>query len=247
MNKEKIKKNISNCAFRENEDIPVINYLNSLDKNRHYSLLEVGSGECRFVKKVLQNYSNIDITCIEINTELAKIAIDLNCEVINDNILNIPADKKYDIVHCSHVIEHFSYPAIANVMEFLVFSTAPGGRLIVRSPLMWKHFYDDIDHVRPYPPESFISYFGVKQQQKKGNADISIEYVWYRTEARQIEKITKEKLIYGIPFVRGPLNFIIGHINSQYQIWWNKYRWPASKPTGYVAIIKHNGINQQDS
>ena len=65
--------------------------------------------------------------------------------------------------------------------------------------------------------------------------------------SEEAEKITKEKLIYGIPFVRGPLNFIIGHINSQYQIWWNKYRWPASKPTGYVAIIKHNGINQQDS
>lgn len=238
MRKEKIEENISNKSFRDNEDIPVINYLDSLDKNTEFTMLEVGSGECRFVKKIINKYPNIKITCIEINPQLANIGASLGLTVINENILNLTASSQYDIVHCSHVIEHFSYPDITKVLEFLVSSVSKQGRLIIRSPLMWEHFYDDLDHVRPYPPESIYAYFHATQQQKRGDAKISIDNVWYRTQARHLSSIDKRNNIYCISFLRKPINRIINSINKQYQRLWDKYRWPASDPTGYVAIIR---------
>jgi len=241
MNKETKIRNMNNASLRDNEDMPVIEYIEKINHGQRITMLEVGSGECRFVKKIKSLYPNIEITCIEINPKLAKIAKDEGCTVINSNILDVRIKEKYDIVHCSHVIEHFSYPDITNVLEFLVSAVNADGRLIIRSPLMWRYFYADIDHVRPYPPESISAYFNYNQQQKKGSGSIDFDLIWYRTEPRQLEFISKQHIIYGIPFLRRPFNWFVRKINNQYAKWWRKYRWPASSPNGYVAIIKYNG------
>ena len=241
MKKETKIRNIENSSLRDNEDLPVIDYIDSINKGQKITLLEVGCGECRFVKKIQKLYPNIEITCIEINPDLAKIAVDLGCTVINKNILDVQLENQYDIVHCSHVIEHFGYPEITKVLDFLVSAVGSNGRLIVRSPLMWRYFYADIDHVRPYPPESISAYFNYLQQQKKGNGTICFDTIWYRTEPRKLEFVSKQHIIYGIPFLRRPFNWFVRKINNQYAKWWKKYRWPASSPNGYVAIIKYIG------
>lgn len=241
MNKETKKRNMANSSFRDNEDMPVIDYIERINHGQKITMLEVGSGECRFVKKIKSLYPNIDITCIEINMELAKIAEESGCSVINANILDVQLNEKYDIVHCSHVIEHFSYPDITKLLEILVSAVNAGGRLIVRSPLMWRYFYADIDHVRPYPPEAISAYFNSNQQQKKGSGTIVFDLIWYRTEPRQLEFVSKQHIIYGISFLREILNWFVRKINNQYVKLWKKYRWPASSPNGYVAIIKYNG------
>lgn len=238
MKKETKIRNIENSSLRDNEDLPVIDYIDSINKGQKITLLEVGCGECRFVKKIQKLYSNIEITCIEINPDLAKIAVDLGCTVINKNILDVQLENQYDIVHCSHVIEHFGYPEITKVLDFLVSAVNSNGRLIVRSPLMWRYFYADIDHVRPYPPESILNYFNNKQQQKRGNADIELETIWYRTAPKQIAYASYNNLIYGIPFMRRPYNMFVSKLNIWNAKLWNRYRWPASPPNGYVAIIK---------
>ena len=238
MNQERKARNIKNSSTRDNEDLPVLDYIEEINKGQELSLLEVGSGECRFVKKIANLYPNIKITCIEINPDLARVAYDCGFEIINDNILNVNISKEYDIVHCAHVIEHFGYPHVIQLLEFLVNSTKDGGCFIIRTPLMHKDFYIDIDHIRPYPPESIKNYFWLKQQQKQGTADISVKKIWYRTTPKSIDCLNTWDYLFLLKHFRGLLNAIIKLMNKMFLKLWNKYRMPSSMPTGYVMIIQ---------
>ena len=181
MNKER-KRNLENSDIRDNEDLPVIDYIDRINKGQRITMLEVGSGECRFVKKIQKLYPNIVITCIEINIKLASIANSLGCAVINDSILNLSPKDKYDIVHCSHVIEHFGYPEVTKVLDFLVDSVKQEGRLIVRSPLMWKDFYLDIDHVRPYSPRTIALFYILIVDSSKNKGLVTLNLIVFGIE-----------------------------------------------------------------
>lgn len=238
MRKTKIINNLKNFEMRDNEDLPILDFLNTLDKNKSYTFLEVGSGLCRFVDKIKDIYPNLDIVCFEINPDLAEIAISKGYNVINGDILkNTLNSNQYDIVHCSHVIEHFKYPDIIFVIDELLRITKLDAYCIIRTPLMSYSFYFDIDHVRPYPPEAIINYLNNVQQQKKGKNKIEIEKIWYRTEAKQYCKLDKNSFFFILPF-RSFINKRIDWINIKFIESWNKYRFPATKPNGYVMITK---------
>jgi len=240
MNKSQIQKNIITKDPGDNEDRSVIELFESLNPTQHYELLEVGSGLCRFVKKTSQRFPNISITCVEINEDLAQIAKDAGFEVHNVSFLNNNIESnRYDIVHCSHMIEHFGYPEVRIVLDELLRVTKKNGYLIIRSPLMWEHFYDDLDHVRPYPPQSIINYLYNPQQQSVGKNKVDIVRVWYRTCPVERHPIDRSNKIYCITPLRLFYNkHIIPHKNNRLEKLWNKYRWPASKPNGYVMILK---------
>lgn len=240
MKKEILKRNLENCNPRDNEDMPVIDLINKINCGQEITLLEVGSGECRFVKKVASLYPNIKITCIEVNPELAQIARELGFEVLNDNILNIHSKKEYDIVHCAHVIEHFGYPQVTQLLEFLVASTKKGAYMIIRSPLMHRDFYIDIDHVRPYPPDAILNYFYLSQQQTQGKAKPQTETIWYRTVPKKIDYLSTSDYLYLLSPLRRYINWCIRQVNNLFSYTWNKYRMPSSHPTGYVLILRIN-------
>ena len=238
----KISRNINNSSLRDDEDLQILDTLSAISGINKLKILEVGSGECRFVKKIQKMFPQIGITCVEINPQLAEIAKELGCNVINKNILDIQATEKYDVVHCSHVIEHFSYPDITKVLDYLVHSVKPNGFLFLRSPLIDRDdtwcFYGNIDHIKPYPPQSIINYFELQQQQKKGEADFNIEKIWYRTSPKQFEHISTWHLLYGIKILRKPINSFINVINKLLKKLWIRYRWPSTRPNGYVLILK---------
>lgn len=238
MNRETIKRNLQNCSLRDNEDLPVIDYISSIYNGQELTLLEIGSGECRFTKKINKLFPNIRITCIEINPELAKIAIDCGFEVLNQNILDVTSSREYDIVHCSHVIEHFPYPEVTQLLEFIVASTKVNMCFIIRTPLLWEQFYYDIDHIRPYSYESIWLYFNLKQQQKQGKATIELRSLWYRTLPKHIDHLQTWNLLYLLKPLRRLINKIIDKINRLYEFLWKRFRIPSSRPNGYVAIIR---------
>lgn len=240
MNISRIQKNLLTKDSDDNEDQPIIELLESLDAKKHYTFLEVGSGLCRFVKKIRQLYLNISITCVEINEVLAQVAKDEGCEVHNTSFLeNNLSSNSYDIVHCSHMIEHFAYPEIRVVIDELLRVTKKDGYLIIRSPLMWERFYDDLDHVRPYPPQSIINYLYNPQQQSVGKNEVEVVRVWYRTHPIELHPIDRSCWIYCITPLRLFYNkHILLHRNKRLEKLWNKYRWPATKPNGYVLILK---------
>lgn len=220
-----IKKTIEDRYYREstkNEDGPILNFFSSLPKDKKYDLLEVGSGLGRFAELIKNNFNeSIDITCLEINKDLAEKTTKIGIKTINKNFLNneLP-DEKFDLVHCSHVVEHMPYPDIKNFLDELVRVAKNGGYVIIRSPLMHKGFYKNIDHVRPYPPNSIMDYFTNSLQQETGKYKIKNQFLWLR----------KEPLNLNIPGLR--------FLNLLLKLVWIYFKFPHAHADGYVLILK---------
>jgi len=214
------------------EDEKVIQYLESLEGgNKKY--LEIGSGLGRFTEIVNKKF-NYDITCIEKNSELAEVTSENKINTINKDFLrNNFLDNYFDIIHCSHFIEHFTYPAIIFILEEIIRILKIGGSIIIRSPLPNKYFYNDIDHVRPYPPDAIFSYFKNCQQQKTGKNRIDFLNVYYKRPA------PIDHQCFFLPA------HIITHRNIIRKIFeliviafWIKFKHPQGKKTGYILIGK---------
>lgn len=207
------------------EDQEVIKFFNTLDKNKNYKYLEVGSGLGRFPLKIKNNYNNINVECLEINPDLAAITSKNGLPTTIGNVVILPyLDESFEIVHCSHVIEHFKYPEITQVLDELVRVTKVSGYIIIRGPLWHPDFYLDIDHVRPYPPETILNYFNNQQQQKVGKGNVKIINCWYRRQNYKIFNIGISKIKY--------------FINAFFAVLWVYFRFPFSKKNGYVLILQ---------
>ncbi len=207
------------------EDKPIIDFLEKLENSKTWKYLEVGSGLGRFALKIHKNYKNIDIECVEINPDLAKGTSDLGLKTIIADVISLPyPSESFDIVHCSHVIEHFKYPEISQVLDQLHRITKPGGYIIIRSPLMHPDFYLDIDHVRPYPPETILNYFKNRQQQKVGKGNLKVVTCWYRKQNYKIFNNCNSNIKY---FINMVLAFL-----------WTYIKFPFSKKNGYILIVQ---------
>lgn len=206
------------------EDREVIKFFNSLG-DVEVKYLEVGSGLGRFAIKVKKDYKKFNIECLEINPALAKITSEQGLNTVVASATSLPySNESFDVVHCSHVIEHFKYPEITQVLDELVRVTKKGGYIIIRSPLMHPDFYLDIDHVRPYPPETILTYFNNEQQQKVGNAQLKQILCWYRRQNLKIFNIGSSQIKYSI--------------NSILAVLWTHLRFPFSKKNGYILILQ---------
>lgn len=63
-----------------------------------------------------------------------------------------------DLIHCSHLVEHLQPGDVYSLMKEVNRTLAVGGYFVVSTPLLWDGFYDDLSHVRPYPPTVFRNY-----------------------------------------------------------------------------------------
>ncbi len=222
MNLEQIQIKYRDRSTAE-EDRPVLNFLKKLISVGSYSYLEVGAGLGRFTELVKNNYRNLDITCLEINPELNQELKAKGFNSLKGSILKMPfSDNGFDIVHCSHVIEHLGYPAIIQALDELFRVVKTNGYVIIRSPFMHPGFYNDIDHVRPYPPKTIMQYFGHRQQQKTSGQKTKIISEFHRMEPYEINFNLK----------------IINRINYLLKLIWSKFGWPNGKSSGYVAIFQ---------
>lgn len=207
------------------EDYEVIKFLNSLSKEKSFKYLEVGSGLGRFPLKIKNDFKNLNIECLEINLDLAKITEANGLKTTVGDAVNFPfSDEYFDILHCSHIIEHFKYPDVINFLDELIRITKNNGYIIIRSPLMHPDFYLDIDHIRPYPPETIINYFRNKQQQKIGRGNLKVINCWYRRQNLKIFNIGSSKIKY--------------IINALLAFFWMCTRFPFSKKNGYILILQ---------
>ncbi len=221
---EKQKEIFLNKSFSR-EDQPVLNFFESLKKNKNLDYLELGSGMGRFPLKLKNIYKEIKIECVEINPDLAKETNDKGLKTTVATATSLPfKDQNFDIVHCSHLIEHLGFPDITNALDEIVRVTKPNGYIIIRSPLMHPDFYWDIDHIRPYPPETILNYFKNRQQQKIGESNLKEILCWYRRENCKI---------YNIGFSK-----IKNITNGLLALLWTYFKLPFSRKNGYVLILQ---------
>lgn len=218
---EKINKKWT-IKMRSNEDKPVFCFLEKHFNNKSIKFLDIGSGDGRFLFE-LKKRAVFDITSIEINKDLSDKLDQSGLNCINKDFLKNDFENNYfDLVHCSHVIEHIAFPNITLFLNELFRVTKKNSYVIIRSPLLHKFFYNDIDHVRPYPPEAIHNYFNLDQQQIKGANKIKEICRWYRRW----------------PFIINSNNKIALYINSFFALAWVYLHFPFSRRNGYVLILQ---------
>jgi len=61
-------------------------------------------------------------------------------------------------VHCSHLVEHLEPMEVYKFLEEIDRILAPGGILVISTPMLHVRFYDDLSHVRPYNHSVFRRY-----------------------------------------------------------------------------------------
>ena len=216
MKKNNLQEKYSEKMTRE-EDSIVLEFLSSL--NKKYDYLEAGAGQGRFPFLLKEKKFNLNIKCLEINSDQVIKLKEKGLETIEGSVLEIPFENdSFDIVQASHLIEHFGYPEIIKVLEELFRVTKKDGYVIIRTPLMHLNFYNDIDHIRPYSLKALKQYFQNKQQQKTSHYNVSLIKNWNR---------------YGS--LETPFGW---RVNKILRYIWIKFNWPKSKATGYVAIFK---------
>lgn len=204
------------------EDKTVLKHLKTLPTNSTY--LEVGSGLGRFVNLVKDKF-DFSLQAIEINKDLADLTTNKGISTINSNFLdNTFKDDQFDVVHCSHVIEHVAFPDITFFLDELLRITKNNGYVILRSPLPTNDFLTNIDHIRPYPPKAILNYFSNSQQQKVGSYQITPIKIKIRHKPISIGDFS--------------CNSFIRIINLLFKLLWACFRFPFGKADGYVLILK---------
>ncbi len=207
------------------EDASVISFFDSLQKDKKYAYLEAGSGFARFPLKIQERYPDVTIECLEINPTLAHMSTQHGLHTTVGNVIDLPYnDEQFDVVHCSHVVEHLGYPHVTTALEQLLRVTKTNGYVIIRSPLWHPEFFLDIDHIRPYPPETIMNYFKHPQQQKVGAAHVRMSSVWYRRGSVRFHNVGLSKIKY--------------YANALFAVLWLYIRFPVSKKNGYILILQ---------
>lgn len=89
---------------------------------------------------------------------------------------------QFDVLVLSHVIEHLAPDGLVALLDRYLDRLRPGGVLVVASPLESAYFYEDLDHVRPYPPSSLQMAFGPGTPQSRHHPRnrLVLEDLWFR-------------------------------------------------------------------
>ena len=124
-------------------------------------ILDAGCGEGRFISQDPQAIIGIDW-----NAESIKECKSKGYNAMRGDVTALPfEDRSISGIHCSHVVEHFLPSDVHKILSEFDRILKDGGILVIRSPLLWKKFYSDLTHVRPYNPEAIIHYLSPSNQR----------------------------------------------------------------------------------
>jgi len=84
-------------------------YLHDYINLNGLSILEIGPGEGYLANRILSKHQNVAYDVVETDLNAQAFLKTLSINVFN-NLSAIPANKKYDLVIASHVLEHVSQP-----------------------------------------------------------------------------------------------------------------------------------------
>jgi SAM-dependent methyltransferase len=126
------------------------------------SVLDIGCGEGEFLQLDPEKVTGID-------SNKASIAMckrkGLQATFARAEKLPFPNDS-FDGVHCAHVIEHL-YPENAfHLLQEVDRVLKKNGVFVLSTPLLWKGFYNDFTHVKPYNPQSILRYMSNEGREK---------------------------------------------------------------------------------
>lgn len=143
------------------------------------AVLDVGCGYGRNLR-LLQG-AGYQAVGVEINPVIVEKnrAEGLACQTLEEFQAD---DRRYDAILMSHIIEHFPPEQLLTVLDGYLDRLAPGGHLVVATPLLSPYFYDDFDHVKPYMPMGLLMVFGGGEGQVQYYARnrLALRDIWFR-------------------------------------------------------------------
>jgi len=181
-------------------------------------ILDAGCGEGRFISQNPRAIIGIDW-----NPESVKKRKQQGYNVVQGDIRALPfKDEIFAGIHCSHVIEHFLPSDVHKILSEFDRVIKKGGILIIRSPLLWKEFYSDLTHIRPYNPEAIIHYLTPSSQ-------------------RSLPHISQNYKVLALKWRYRPLQVRNKYLNAVFNIL-NRWGFPWLQRNGYMLVMQKGHI-----
>lgn len=102
-------------------------------------------------------------------------------------------DNKFDLIHCSHVVEHLEPQILYKTLEEMDRCLKDSGYLIISAPMMWENFYDDLSHLKPYNPNIYLKYLTKSEEINFTREKISESYSLVELQYRYHEVFFTER------------------------------------------------------
>ncbi|MDF2159407.1 class I SAM-dependent methyltransferase [Algoriphagus sp. CAU 1675] len=136
-------------------------------------VLDVGPGNGSFSKFCGRN----DFYLLDGNEDTVEILKKNYKNVYFGRIPKIPfEDNKFDLIHCSHIVEHLYPNELYDFLKELDRTLNSGGYLVISTPLFWEGFYNDLSHIKPYNPKVFQKYLCMLKGANPSRKSISTRY-----------------------------------------------------------------------
>ncbi len=153
-------------------------------------VLDVGAGNASFSKYC----GRYDFYMVDGNSNTVEELKNEYKNYFHSHLPNLPfSDQQFDLIHCSHVIEHLEPECLYVTLKEMDRCLKPNGHIVISAPLLTDFFYNDLSHVKPYNPEVFIKYMVGKRIVNLTRAKISYAY----SLNDLVYRYKKEKIISG--------------------------------------------------
>jgi ubiquinone/menaquinone biosynthesis C-methylase UbiE len=161
---------------------------NLLDGSTREKVLDIGAGDGTFAEFCERK----DFFLFEGNPETVKSLSKRFPNVVEGKLPQLPyEDEFFDVIHMSHVIEHLQPEDVYKTLKEMDRCCKHGGAIVISAPLLWSGFYNDLSHIKPYPPESFVKYLS-KVGATATRLLISDKYEVEKTQYRYLPKRSRE-------------------------------------------------------
>jgi SAM-dependent methyltransferase len=170
---------------RDREDQVALRFIQRCAVTKEgFSVLEAGCGAGRFLRKLRSELPRAILQAFDVNERCVRALQREGFDCRLTAISNLPyEDASFDLVHCSHVIEHLTPEVFTIAMNELGRVLRPRGILIIRTPLQHPGFFEDFDHIKTYNLGALMNFFGDGDMQMQSQCAYAfqVEDVWFRS------------------------------------------------------------------
>lgn len=193
-------------------------------------VLDIGAGDGAFAKFCKRD----DFYLFDGNEKSVESLLTNFPNVAFGKLPDLPfEDQFFDMIHCSHVIEHLQPQELYDTLIEMDRTLKVGGHLVVSTPLLWDGFYNDLSHVKPYGPFVLEKYMTGTYLDNLTRKPVSVSYTVKRLEYRYLD--SQKEVWYN------EKNDFFGRILMSLNYRLRKRGLKRLVKTGYTSVLQKHG------